>query len=145
MNDQRPASCSRTKNGMPRWAASVAVTAHSAVDGVCAPRALHRTTPVGQPADEALRTGAEQLDQRAAGAAPRGSSLSGSAGAARARDPDLRLGGLAGRRAVGGVDPVRAHAGRERLDAPRRCARDGTSTCSGLVGAEGQAGHGRRL
>ena len=30
---QRPASCSRTKKGSPRWAASVAVTAHSAVDG----------------------------------------------------------------------------------------------------------------
>src|SRR3712207_1472091 len=43
----RPASCSRTKNGRPRWAASVAATAHSAVEGVCAPRALHRVTPSG--------------------------------------------------------------------------------------------------
>jgi hypothetical protein len=45
--DQRPASCSRVKCGIPRWAASIAATAHSAVEGVCAPRALHSHTPSG--------------------------------------------------------------------------------------------------
>src|SRR5688572_31146443 len=43
LNDQRPACCSPTKNGMPRCAARVAATAHSAVEGVCAPRALQRS------------------------------------------------------------------------------------------------------
>src|SRR4051812_41443393 len=45
--DQRPAACSRAKCGRPRCAASVAATAHSAVAAVCAPRALHSTTPSG--------------------------------------------------------------------------------------------------
>ena len=62
MNDHRPVFCSRTKKGRPRCAARVAASTHSAVEGVCAPRALQRTTPSGQVAQATclrLRSGAE--------------------------------------------------------------------------------------
>ena len=61
--DQRPASCARTKPGMPRCAASVAVTAHSAVDGVCAPRALHSSTPSGSRPTNCSAPARQQLHQ----------------------------------------------------------------------------------
>ena len=145
---QRPASCARVKCGMPRWAASIAVTAHSAVDGVCAPRALHSVT----------RSGSRPTNFSAPALISCTSCRCGSASstvrrdvAAAARHQHLRRGRLAGGRPVGGSrSGARGPAGRSPRP-PRRRRPGGDEDVQGLLRAQLQdggsgvgVGHGSR-
>ena len=76
--------------------------------------------PLGQPADEPLRARAEQLDQTQPGQRRRGSRCRASRAPRRAAPrPGAWAASPAGG-AVGGVDPVRADPGRQRLHGRRR-------------------------
>ena len=117
---QRPASCSRVKNGMPRWAASIAAIVHSAVEGVCAPRALHSSTPSGSAPMKRSAPAVRSWTSRSRGSASTkpfsgtpGAPLRGTQTCACSASPE---GGP-----VGGVDGIRAHPRGDRLDG--RCDR----------------------
>ena len=128
---------------MPRWAASVAATAHSAVDGVCAPRALHSSTPSGSRPTNRSAPGAEQLHQPQARAAPSRNPSPGAAPRPRGTQTCAWAASPVGAPSAG-VDAVGAHPRRERLD--RRAEGAGRHQhVEEFVGFEDQAWHGARL
>jgi hypothetical protein len=103
---------------------------------------LHNSTPSGSRPDEPLGARAQQLDEPQPG--QRLDEVRGQGGAPAPWHPDLREGGLTGRRPVLGVDPVGADARGHRLDragdGPRR-----HQDVQEFVGLEGHARHGCRL
>src|SRR4051794_37858206 len=137
-NDHRPASCSRTKNGMPRCAARVAATAHSAVAGVCAPRALQSRTPSGSRLTKFSAPALSSCTRRR-WRRPSRKPLSGTVAppecgtqiCARAASPD-------GGPSAGSTRCARTRGESSSAAAPS--ARDGTSTCRVSSGSRGRCG-----
>src|SRR3954447_6208247 len=137
-NDHRPASCSRTKNGMPRCAARVAVTAHSAVAGVCAPRALQSRTPWGSRPTKFSAPALSSCTRRR-WRRPSRKPLSGTVAppecgtqiCARAASPD-------GGPSAGSTRCARTRGESSSAAAPS--AREGTSTCRVSSGSRARCG-----
>src|SRR3954469_17876265 len=137
-NDHRPASCSRTKNGMPRCAARVAATAHSAVAGVWAQRALQSRTPSGSRPTKFSAPALSSCTRRR-WRRPSRKPLSGTVAppergtqiCARAASPD-------GGPSAGSTWCARTRGESSSAAAPS--AREGTSTCRVSPGSRGRCG-----
>ena len=103
---------------MPRWAASVAATAHSAVDGVWAPRALHRATPSGSRPAKRSAPALSSWTSAQAGQRRRRTRRRAASAPPERGTQTCASGGVAGRRPVacrpGARAPVATPPGRQR-------------------------------